>query len=216
MYNINLISTRHSPMGECNVNNLYNVLQYVQPDVIFQELPPSSKSSGSLESKAVYLYRYENMSRNIMVRLVDKEEVPSDLFFNQLKDMFNKFDRLNTENGQIYRFLMDADKRKVMEFGFSYLNSQETENLNDERKSAIYTCINDLGNGSFLELYDKLSNIVVERDNEMIQNIYEYANSNSFINAVFLVGSAHRNNIIKTALDYNETSEIKLNWRFDF
>ena len=214
MYKVNLISTRHLPMGECNVNNLYNVLEYIQPDVIFQELPPSSKSSGILESKAVYLYRYENMSRNILVRFVDKEEVPSDLFFNQLKDMFNQFDRLNTENGQIYRSLMDADKTKVMEFGLSYLNSQKTENLNDEIKSAIYRCINDLGNGSFLELYDKLSNIVAERDNEMIRNIYEYANSNSFINAVFLVGSAHRNNLTKTALDYNDISKVKLNWIF--
>src|SRR5690606_30366666 len=192
-----------------SVNNLYNVLEYIQPDVIFQELPPSSKSSGILESKSVYLYKYENVSRNIMVRFVDKEEVPSDLFFNQLKDMFNRFDRLTTENGQIYRSLMEADKRKIMEFGFSYLNSHETENLNDERKSAIYRCINDLGNGSFLKLYDKLCSIVAERDNEMIRNIYEYANSNSFINAVFLVGSAHRNNIIKMALAYNETSEIK-------
>lgn len=216
MYKVNLIFTRHSPMGECNVNNLYNVLEYIQPDVIFQELPPSSKSSGILESKSVYLYKYENVSRNIMVRFVDKEEVPSNLFFNQLKDMFNRFDRLITENGQIYRSLIDSDKRKVMEFGFSYLNSHETENFNYERKSAIYRCINDFGNGNFLELYDKLSVIVAERDNEMIQNIYEYANSNSFINAAFLVGSAHRNNIIKTALDYNVKSEVKLNWNFNF
>ncbi len=37
MYNITLICTRHSEIGECNINALYKIIERIEPDLIFEE-----------------------------------------------------------------------------------------------------------------------------------------------------------------------------------
>jgi hypothetical protein len=38
MYNITLVCTHHSEFGECNSDELYKIIELVQPNVIFEEL----------------------------------------------------------------------------------------------------------------------------------------------------------------------------------
>jgi len=39
MYNITLIGTTHSESGQCNSDELYKILEDINPEVIFDELP---------------------------------------------------------------------------------------------------------------------------------------------------------------------------------
>lgn len=40
MHNITLISTNHAENGKCNSDELYEILEYINPEVVFDELPP--------------------------------------------------------------------------------------------------------------------------------------------------------------------------------
>jgi len=41
MYNITLISTRHDELGKCNSNELYKIIESVDPELIFEGIPSS-------------------------------------------------------------------------------------------------------------------------------------------------------------------------------
>jgi hypothetical protein len=41
MYNITLICSRHDELGKWNSNELYQILEKVNPDIIFEEIPSS-------------------------------------------------------------------------------------------------------------------------------------------------------------------------------
>ena len=42
MYNITLVCTRHRELGECNSDELYKILENLNPEVVFDELPRNS------------------------------------------------------------------------------------------------------------------------------------------------------------------------------
>lgn len=41
MYNIILIGTAHIENGQCNSDELYKIIESINPDVIFEEMPSS-------------------------------------------------------------------------------------------------------------------------------------------------------------------------------
>ena len=41
MYNITLVCTRHEELGACNSHEMHKILETINPEVIFEEIPPS-------------------------------------------------------------------------------------------------------------------------------------------------------------------------------
>ena len=41
MYNIILLSTKHIESGKCNSFELYKIIETINPEIIFEEIPPS-------------------------------------------------------------------------------------------------------------------------------------------------------------------------------
>ena len=63
MYNITLISTRHDEVGKCNSNELYKIIESINPELIFEEIPPSyfdkyyiDRSCNNLETDTINKY----------------------------------------------------------------------------------------------------------------------------------------------------------------
>ena len=52
------------------------------------------------------------------------------------------------------------------------------------------------------------------RENAMLQNIYNYSKGNQYSQAVFLIGAEHKRSIMQKITEYEKLSEIKLNWSF--
>ncbi len=50
------------------------------------------------------------------------------------------------------------------------------------------------------------------REHTMLRNIYEYSQTQQYRNAVFLLGTAHRQSIITKIEHYVESESLKLNW----
>lgn len=51
-----------------------------------------------------------------------------------------------------------------------------------------------------------------DRENAMLQNIYNYSKENQYNQAVFLIGAGHKRSIVQKIEEYQRFSEIKLNW----
>lgn len=92
---ISLIGTVHTENGRANLTELRAILECLQPDVIFAEIPTANLtdyvdgSHGNLESTAVALYRKRCP---VDVVPVDLNE-PSGEFFRGSKEMLNKVGR---------------------------------------------------------------------------------------------------------------------------
>ncbi|WP_407483646.1 hypothetical protein [Elizabethkingia meningoseptica] len=214
MQTITLINTRHQSLGACNSDILLDIFEIIKPQVIFQELPPShiNKSHGGLESIAIFRYKIMNKIAHV---LVDSENIPNDQFFNGLEKMHAMFNTLDSENGELYRKLIDDNKFNIYNYGLEYLNSKQTEDYNLKLDNIIHNCILELGKIEYSTLYKKWIDIHKHREEIMIQNIYNYSSENTFSQGIFLIGSGHRNSIIMKIKNYHKKSNHKINWIFD-
>ncbi len=86
---ISLIGTVHAENGMANVRTLGSILDHLQPEVIYAEIPPGTlpnyldSSHGNLESAAVAHYRVSHLVDVVPVDL----EKPSDDFFHESSEM---------------------------------------------------------------------------------------------------------------------------------
>ncbi len=119
MYNITLIVTHHWELGKCNPDELYKIIETINPDVIFEELPIESFD---------YLYNGDCIDIPVEVMSIKKylqnhkfEHIPVDSIADPNrssleKSMFKKFER-DTE----YRKIKNEHNSLVAREGFDYL-----------------------------------------------------------------------------------------------
>lgn len=218
MYNITLISTRHEECGLCTSIELYKIIETISPEIIFEEVPPSffdkyyiTKTRRNLESDTInkYIEKY-----NVQHIPVDSDNVPSDSFFNDLKYLHNRIEGLADINGYNYRTLTDTIGTNTRKYGFPYLNSIYNSNAQKEIDDSIekgVQKINDEKLSRTLNLWKKIND---NRENEIIKNIYNYSKENQYAQAVFFIGSAHRNSVMQKINEYNTKETLKLNWTY--
>ncbi len=61
-------------------------------------------------------------------------------------------------------------------------------------------------------LRKKVDANIDEYEYSMLRNIYAFCKENQFSTAIFMCGSAHRKSIIEKIGEFEEKSEIQLNW----
>ena len=218
MYNITLISTRHDEYGLCTHDELYKIIAAINPEVIFEEIPPSyfnayyvAKTRRNLESDAINKY-LEN--HNIPHIPVDSDDVPPESCFKDLQYMHERVERLTDRNGFDYRNSIDRNKSYTGMYGFKYLNSIGCMNLAKVTNDAIENGLQAINDKRLFEIRQLWKDVHDKRETTMISNIYNYSKEHAFDNAVFTLGSAHRASIIQKIQEHEKTSEIKLNWIF--
>ena len=95
MYNITLVCTHHSDFGKCNSDELYNIIELVRPDVIFEELnhdlfdkfyKENEIPNEPPEVKAVKKYIKDNNISHIPVDI----NVSDTLSIDEIKYLFNQ------------------------------------------------------------------------------------------------------------------------------
>src|SRR5688572_13872925 len=135
MYNITVIGTKHLELGKCNSEELYKIIESINPEVIFEEL--SSKffdiiyNPNSLylladkvtEIKCVKKYMENHNIKHIPVDIdtgyiSDKEQ-------NWMFDMFEKYDDYNKIDNE--QSLLTAH------YGFNFLNSDKCLYLSEKK-----------------------------------------------------------------------------------
>jgi hypothetical protein len=62
MYSITLVCTRHEELGKCHSNELHQIIETINLDVIFEEIPPSFFDKYYIPGNHHHLFplRFEN------------------------------------------------------------------------------------------------------------------------------------------------------------
>ena len=211
MHNITLISTNHTESGKCNSDELYKIIESINPEVIFEEL--SSKrfddyyngilTNEKLEVKCIKKYLQSHRAKHLPVDNIANPNRPSIEIL-----MFEKFG-----NDAEYKKIKIKHNLLKAQNGFEYLNSDNSIDLVEkwilsEKRILESTTHNEIFRHTYELFYEEVDN----RENEMLQNIYNYSKENHYNQAVFLLGCAHRKSIIEKIIECEKISEIKLNW----
>jgi hypothetical protein len=201
---VSLIGTVHEARGLVTVDALLAILERVQPEVIFAEIPSThvdrwkDGSHGTLESITVARYAAGRPLDTVPVDLPKPEES----FFHEYKEMFCAIERTSPE----LRRLLDFHAEQTRRGGFAYLNSDECIEaytaINREQRDTIEY----IGSQRLRATYDVASDTMERRDMEMLRNIRAYCAHTDRKRGAFLVGAAHRRSLIEKTSVADETS----------
>ena len=214
MHNITLVSTLHSELGKCNADELYKIIENINPDVVFEELTPYLydmvynknivDETAPLEIKCIRNYKQQHNIKNIPVDI----EVKS-TFSNEIKVVFALFEKYDT-----YNEIEIELKKKIEQEEFEFLNSDEYSDLVEKQRSIEQKILEEINNDQLNRIYKTFFEDQDYRENFILNTIYAYSNENNYDQAVFLIGAGHRRSIIQKVAEYQLKETIKMNWSF--
>lgn len=217
MYNIKVIASVHNEIGQCNADSLYNILESIRPEVIFEE-----QADDEYYQK---LYQPDNNSSIIEVQAIKRYKenydvvcVPVDLEPGQYLSMeqtdtyfkyFEKYTAIKEVNAEIHE--------NIKNDGFKFLNSSKLLKLDRElktRQDHLVKFESPFSLSQIKSLHESFLKENKERESAMIKNIYSYSKINSYDQAVFIPGFAHLNTLIQKISSYETKGELEINWSF--
>jgi hypothetical protein len=202
MKRISVVGTVHDEKGRANTSGLVGILDRINPEVIFLEIPSAALDDhfngnrGNLESTAVTRYRENHPVELIPVDL----PTPDADFFAKQQDLHRRIERTSPD----YRRLVDLHSQNVSAYGFAYLNSKDCSDFFSQLHEAMLVAIEkDVDRRLLAEVYDLWIRTNELRDKGMMKNIENHCRQVSFSSAAFLVGAAHRQSIINLSIQWD-------------
>ena len=210
MYSITLISTVHREIGKCNSNELYKIIEKINPEVIFDEIPSSrfnahfiEQSVSTLETGAIILYM-KNYKVNI---------IPVDNYnFSEIQKGDIDYNKISNNNIDYYN-LCKEQYLLAIQHGFEYINSNQNFQLIERLQAIEREVLEKINDEELTKLFKTWYEITDKREIEIICNIYNYCEEHTFDKGLLLIGAEHRNSIINKTKKYNNE---KINWDFNF
>jgi hypothetical protein len=207
---ISLVGTYHAERGAVTASALLAILERIQPEVVFAEIPRNhigewrEGSHGTVESTAVA--RYAD-THSIDVVSVDLPK-PEDSFFQGWEEVSRAIERTSPQ----FRRLMDLNTDRMFRGGFAYLNSDEciqawADIYREELETVEY-----IGSSRLREIHAQVRDFNERRDLEMLEHIRAYCASTAQTCGAFLVGSAHRQSLIEKLRVVGETAVPHMEW----
>lgn len=206
--NITLISTVHKEIGKCNSDELYKIIESINPDVIFLEAFEEnySKYDQMLFSQyGVYTERLELKAIQAYSQNHTFEYVP--VLDIGLSDDFETKIKIVSENKECQR-LLDNCNLLEMDGGFQFLNSEKSIELQEEMRELENRIIDNE------TMRQKVKASIDAYENSMLRNIYLFCKKKSFNTAIFMCGAAHRKTITQKIVEYETKENLNLNWKF--
>lgn len=213
MTRISLIGTVHAESGRANLAESRTILERLQPDVIFAEIPTANLadyldgSHGNLESAAVALYRKR---RPVDVVPVDLSK-PSNEFFRKSEEMFKKVERTSSE----YRRLMDQKSLDTRDHGFPYLNSDRCAQAWVAIYDEVRATVEWIGDDRLRQIYALWSEINDRRETGMLENINGYCIRCALSRGVLLLGVGHRTAMMAKVQEQRGAGAPGVSWNLE-
>jgi hypothetical protein len=210
---ISLIGTYHAERGAVTISALLAILERIQPEVVFAEIPPThigawrDGSHGTVESLAAARYAE---THSIDVVPVDSPE-PHDSFLRDWQELSRLFERTSP----VYRRLVDLNTDRVCRSGFAYLNSDEGVQAWADIHQEEHETIEYVGSPRLRDMYARVRNWNERRDQEMLRRIHTYCAATAQRRGAFLVGAAHRKSLLEKIRDTDDVSASCIEWDLD-
>jgi hypothetical protein len=216
MSRVTIISTEHSEFGNCNSDELFKIVESIKPEVIFEEEPNDDKyysyysdvnSFKSLEIQTIIKYKFNH----------DIIHIPVDKNMNEYASLY-ALDLLTKKFNQHHDYKQIIKKHCSLRdnYGFEYLNYKKCSDLFEQKRLIQEEIISNSGLEKHIlfNYYNLFQQELDARENAMIENIYNFRNSNKFEQAVFFLGFAHRESIRKKISERKLQEGIKIKWSF--
>lgn len=218
MCSIILIATGHRENGLCNSSELLKVIEEINPDVIFEEVPPgkfhmlyAGQLQDSLESFTIKEYLKTRSIPHIPVDL-DLNESFGINFRMDVKQMDDVIEYYSPQCSH----LMNLHASNAARYGFPYLNSQRCNTLLEKRHQLEDMAIRNINKAELLATHNKWLEFLAVREKEMIRNIYDFSANNRYEKGLFLVGAEHRKPIMNRIPEFEKNPKQKINWIFNY
>ena len=198
MKKITLIGTMHEEVGKCNGNELYDILENIKPDVIFEE---TSRYANTLTykrgiepnspfSRSIQKYVQNNNARCIPVDNLEKQDF--DEFLNVFAVSIMEKNINNNELHEVFDFLTEYMSKN----GIIGMNTEYFDNLNKQKHKLCEEYIKNYKIEILDKYYEYKNYTYSQREEKMIEMINIFAKENKRFNAVFVIGADHRLTII--------------------
>lgn len=213
MNSVSPIFTVHDEVGRASVADLHALLAHIQPDVIFLEVPADAfadhyvtHSRNNLESRAVIKYQRDHQ---VVLVPVDSS-TPEREFFEDIESLGLKV----RAESPLYRQLMSQNSALLSAHGFGYLNSDHCSRLWSAVNHEMQETIERLGDSRLMDIFRLWTATNHRRESIMMDNIEAYCRENTFDKGVFLVGAAHRQQIIDQSKARSANTAARVRWVF--
>jgi hypothetical protein len=213
MKKISLIFSVHEDRGLANSSELCALLKYLQPQVIFLEVPPSAFDKfysactrSNLESIAVRQYRDSHGVELIPVDL----PTPEKSFFKDYKNLQQKIEEKSTDA----RRLIQWHSNYVKDYGFPYLNSDNCSKMWSDINADMQATIEKFDDPDASKILELWNTTMEQREDAMMKGIQKYCYENTFERGVFLIGAAHRNSVIEKSKLMSSVGSDEIQWHF--
>ena len=227
MYNITLIATIHIESGKCNSEELHKILEDINPEMIFDELPSYAFDMYygdsfemcytnsilrnrlppvvPLEVECIKKYKQNRQTKIFPVDI----DVSQNLSKQDEMFMFHTFFKYED-----YVKLDSENRALIAQEGFHYLNSDKfLDYLAKKEVLERSIMVSEIQKDRLLNIYKLFHTKQYDnRENGMLHNIYNYSKGNQYNQAVFLIGAEHKKSMMQKITEYDKLSEIKLNW----
>ena len=205
-----LVGTIHGERGLATVESLLDILARFSPTAVYAEVPASyisrysDGSHGTLESQAVAQYARE---REVAVIPVDAPE-PGPDFWAHDEFLWTRIENTSPE----YRRIFDLHSASTKAGGFRYLNSPECLAAWDALYSEAADTVVWLRDSSLSAIFAEWQRVIAHRDDTMLANILEHRARSDDTKGMLLVGSSHRQALLKKAAAFRDAGQASVQW----
>jgi pheromone shutdown protein TraB len=230
LYHITLIGTIHSENGQCNSDELYKILEDINPEVIFDEL--TDRYADMYYSDSFDTYRMNKILLRqpapvipLEVKCIKEymqhhhiEIVPVDIDTRQQLAPYEQ-----EINAMFYNFFQHEEYKKLDEEidaliateGFGFLNSKRFSDYSAKTQMIEKVLIeSEIEKNRLLELYQMFYSVQHDhREDTMLENVCRYSIDNPYNQAVFLIGAGHKSSVMRKIEGFENQSVIQLNWK---
>lgn len=211
MHNITLLSSFHKIHGKCNPDELYKIIEKIQPEIIFEEL-----SFDGFEKIYSPFYQPQTIEAITIKAYLQRHQIkhfPVDTYPIKEIDLLSDAQVIG-DNSYEYRELWNQKLSKIAQDGYFFLNSNDCIEMLDRTSTIEETVLSEIGNIKLLNEHKAEKTLHDNRENEMLTNIYNYSKQYSFNKALFICGVKHRKPLNRKIQEHETKETFKLNWTF--
>jgi hypothetical protein len=214
-----LFGTTHAEIGKCNINEFYNALFEIKPDIIFEEMPikifdgiyNDYKYYDTIEVGGIRKYLKNNQVRHIPVDGIIPGNNMNEKINNYQNEIFNLFEEENDKNREIINLGKYINKM-YKEDRFLWLNTKYHDELIGKKYKLIENYLMKHEN-SLLKKYKEYYKYHFEiREEIILDNIYNA--HEEYNNGLLWIGCDHRPTIIKKVNQFEIGKKAKIIWKY--
>ncbi|KEZ94466.1 hypothetical protein [Nonlabens ulvanivorans] len=206
-----ILGTAHSEVGVCTSEELYKIIEKINPQVVFCEISPE-KLSRFVKRTDIVTPEMEVIKRLIKEKPIEivPIDVNEDPFDKRLEAMFSLINRKMKVYSNANNKLLNETYVK----GLPFLNSPDSDKIFRDKNSMEKHFIDKVNNQELSDFYSEWLRWNDLRENQWINLIDNNFKINKPNKAVFLVGAGHRFRLLDKIKKIHNNSENSYDWDF--